>query len=96
MCANISKVNHNAHVRIWISIANVQQWYAIMDECRSWFGTNWRCQGRVKRRLENIARYVGLIPPLTTWFEVPDPRIATWISTKLGLSVALERFATKK
>ena len=67
-----------------------------MSECRSWFGRDWACQGRVKRKIENVARFVGLLPPLYTWFEVPDVRIATWISTKLGLRVALERPNTKK
>ena len=77
--------------RIYVYVASADQWYSVMRECRSWFGKNWRTQGRVKRKLTNS--YNGrpfLQHPIAVWFEVPDQRFATWISVKHSLQVAGE------
>lgn len=60
-----------------------------MRECRSWFGKNWRTQGRVKRKLAHSS-VRNLREPLAVWFEVPDLRFATWISVKMSLQVSGE------
>ncbi len=75
--------------RIYVSISSEQQWYAVMRECRSWFGKNWRTQGRVKRKLSH-SHIRTLREPIPIWFEVPDLRFATWISVKMSLQVAGE------
>lgn len=57
-----------------------------MRECRSWFGKNWRGMAKVKRKLN--PRHSAVRPrSVPVWFEVPDPRFATWISVKLSLQV---------
>ncbi len=76
--------------RIYVSLSSEQQWYGIMRECRSWFGKNWRTQARVKRKLSENSRYGHNRPSVQVWFEVPDLRIATWISVKYSLQVVGE------
>jgi hypothetical protein len=76
--------------RIYVSVSTEEQWYGIMQECRIWFGKNWRTQPRVKRKLTESQRYDCDRPSVQVWFEVPDLRIATWISVKYSLQVAGE------
>ena len=71
--------------RIYVQMQTTDQWYSVMRECRSWFGRNWRTQGRVKRKLHD--KYSRLGQTIPVWFEVPDLRFATWISVKLSLQV---------
>lgn len=71
--------------RIYVQMQTTDQWYAVMRECRSWFGRNWRTQGRIKRKLQS--KYSRLSQTIPVWFEVPDLRFATWISVKLSLQV---------
>lgn len=71
--------------RLWFMISTQEQWYAIMKECRSWFGSNWQGQSKVRRKLHK--KYSSRVEPLAVWFEVPDPRFATWISVKYSLEV---------
>jgi hypothetical protein len=70
--------------RFWFCISTEQQWYAVMRECREWFGKNWRCMSKVRRKLDGRLR---VLAPVAVWFEVPDPRFATWISVKYSLEV---------
>lgn len=71
--------------RFWFSVATEQQWYDIIRECRSWFGKNWHGQGKVRRKLKNNIYKTNQSLPV--WFEVPDPRFATWISVKHSIQV---------
>ena len=69
--------------RIWFQLYTVKEWYAIMKEARAMFGTNWRTQSRVKRRLENKLLWSFSLPePVPVWFEVPDQTFATWVAVK--------------
>lgn len=72
--------------RFWFLLASDKQWYAIMAECRTWFGKNWRCQGKVLRKLGSMNHRYSPKPQLI-WFDVPDPKFATWVSVKLGIQV---------
>lgn len=70
--------------RFWFSVATEKQWYDIIRECRAWFGKNWRGMGKVRRKLQ--PRYAGTgRERVMVWFEVPDPRFATWISVKYSI-----------
>ena len=71
--------------RFWFLIGNEKQWYAVMAECREWFGKNWKCQNKVRRKLETY-NYRHKKPQLV-WFEVPDPKFATWVSVKHSIQV---------
>ena len=72
--------------RFWFLISNEKQWYAVMAECRIWFGKNWKCQNKVRRKLEtHNHRYTR--KPQLIWFEVPDPKFATWVSVKHSIQV---------
>ena len=77
--------------RFWFYIRTTEQWYAVIRECREWFGKNWRGMSKVKKKLDSRV-HVGNITfarsqALPVWFEVPDPRFATWVSVKLSLQV---------
>jgi hypothetical protein len=67
--------------RIVFEINDTTTWYAVMQEARSMFGKNWRCQGNVRRKLE-----WGSNKSVQVWFEVPDPQFATWVSLKLAVN----------
>lgn len=74
--------------RFWFSISTTEQWYAIMRECRSWFGKDWHCMSKVRKKLNpRYQSHTGRIQNVLVWFEVPDPRFATWISVKLSIQV---------
>jgi hypothetical protein len=82
--------------RIWVTLDSVESWYAIMHDLRQEFGTNWKGRPRVLRQLKktewNTRRPVWYMenPMLVrTWFDVPDLRIATWLSLKYGIAVEL-------
>ena len=72
--------------RFWFIISTPEQWYGIMRECRLWFGKNWRGMAKVRRKLNPQHRYAKM-HQVPVWFEVPDPRFATWISVKYSLQV---------
>ena len=72
--------------RFWFIISHVDQWYSIMRECRSWFGRDWRTMPKVRRKLDPSRSRVRMVN-VPVWFEVPDPRFATWISVKMSLQV---------
>jgi hypothetical protein len=72
--------------RFWFLVSNEQQWYAVMAECRAWFGKNWKCQNKVRRKLESYNHRQHHKPQLI-WFEVPDPKFATWVSVKHSIQV---------
>jgi hypothetical protein len=71
--------------RFYVRLCTTEQWYAVMQECRAWFGTNWRTQPKVRRRLQRTWE-----EPVEAWFEVPNSEWATWIATKLALQVRSE------
>jgi len=70
--------------RFWFMVSTEQQWYQIMRECREWFGRNWHGMSKVRKKLQGPAPRLGALP---VWFDVPDPRFATWIAVKMSLQV---------
>jgi hypothetical protein len=71
--------------RFWFVLSSEQQWYDVMRECRSWFGKNWRGMSKVRRK---FAPRVNIrMTHIPVWFEVPDPRFATWVSVKMSVQV---------
>ena len=68
--------------RITFKVETLKQWYAIMGEARQMYGKDWRCQPRVKRRIE---RFRWKSEPVKIWFEVPDSAFATWCAVKLAV-----------
>ena len=68
--------------RIWFRLHTTKEWYAVMKEARTMFGTNWRTQSRVKRRLEHYTLWGVSLQPVPVWFEVPDQTFATWVAVK--------------
>ena len=71
--------------RICFELDTVHQWYAIMAEARKMFGSDWRAQGRTRRKFER--NWPGQGSKVRTWFEVPDPTFSTWAAVKHGVSV---------
>ena len=78
--------------RIWVTLDSAESWYAIMRDLRQEFGNNWKGRPRVLRQLK-INEWSGWYmknPKLVKiWFDVPDLRIATWLSLKYGIAVEL-------
>lgn len=70
--------------RFWFVISTEKQWYDIMRECRQWFGKNWQCQSKVRRKLTSKTWHKQ---SFEIWFEVPDVKFSTWMSVKYGLQV---------
>ena len=68
-------------------ISTEKQWYDVMRECRQWFGPKWRSMSKVRRKLSPRGRISYRVPALPVWFEVPDPRFASWIAVKHSLQV---------
>jgi hypothetical protein len=68
--------------KLYFELRSVDQWYAIMREARAQFGTNWRSQRHVKRRLEKNQVWRSSNTTEAIWFEVPDPKFGTWIAIK--------------
>lgn len=68
--------------RFYVSLRTTDEWYAVMQECRVWFGAQWRTQPKIRRRLER-----NFDNSVEAWFEVPDAQWATWIATKLAVQV---------
>lgn len=66
--------------RIYFELHTIEAWYCVMSEARTWFGKNWKTQPRVKRKLEKYGT-----TSVTVWFDVPDPKFATWVSVKLAV-----------
>jgi hypothetical protein len=79
---NSLKITPSVMHRVYFEVSDVDTWYSIMREARSWFAKNWHCQGHVKRRLEKHNP-----KPLTVWFEVPDAKFGTWVAVKLAVRV---------
>lgn len=73
-------------LRFYVVISTTEQWYAVMRECRTWFGTQWRTQNKVRKKLQTSRG-----DAITVWFEVPDAQWSTWIATKLAIEVLQEK-----
>ena len=71
--------------RFWFMVSTQEQWYGIMQECRTWFGKSWRGMSKVRRKLGSKHSPRPQVVPV--WFDVPDPRFATWIAVKMSLQV---------
>ena len=74
--------------RIQVELHDVQTWYAVIRELNQVYGSgNWKGQSHVKRRLESLI----WIPEQTVWiwFDVPDPKFATWLAVKLAVQVRI-------
>lgn len=80
----LKKTAQDLH-RFWVTVYTEKQWYDLMRECRSWFGKNWQTMSKVRRKL-NPNRYPRSAP-VSVWFDVPDPKFATWISVKYSIQV---------
>jgi hypothetical protein len=69
--------------RITFFVESIDSWYSIMREARSLYSNNWKCQRRIKRKLNQMF----LPKPLEVWFEVPDLAFGTWVAVKHGVKV---------
>ena len=76
--------------KFYVYVSNSKQWYAVMAECRKWFSGNWTCQRNILKKIKQLHYIDGVLKEMPVWFAVPDPRWATWISTKFALRVASE------
>lgn len=81
--------------RFWFKIHTQEQWYAVINECRRLYGTNWRTKRNVLKHFKktqnfnrSIQQWILRHMPHKIWFEVPDPAFATWIAVKHSIEVA--------
>ena len=69
--------------KLYFELSTTDQWYAIMREARAQFGSKWRSQSHVKRRLDRASSIWGMPGAKErVWFEVPDPAFGTWVAIK--------------
>jgi hypothetical protein len=73
--------------RIWFDISSTDVWYSIQREAKKMYGTGWKSQSRVKRKLDNIWDGRTVYP---VWFDVPDQSFASWISVKYAVSAKIK------
>ncbi len=73
--------------KLYFEIADTETWYAIMREARAQFGSNWRGQAHVKRRLERAKIWSMPDSKERVWFEVPDPAFGTWVAIKHAVRI---------
>lgn len=73
--------------RFVVFIRNTTQWYSLMQECRTWFGKDWKTQPKVRKKLNRLTGYEHV----PVWFEVPDETWASWVSTKLSVEICLDK-----
>lgn len=72
--------------RVSVELTNTDQWYKIIREANQLYGVhNWRCQPRVKRKLENNWSNTTIC----VWFDVPDSNFASWIAVKYSVITRL-------
>lgn len=79
----LKETNQDLH-RFWFMVNTKKQWYSIIHECRYLFGSEWKGQAKVLKKLDNPWAHTV---PLRVWFEVPDDRFATWVALKHGIEV---------
>jgi hypothetical protein len=87
---NFSSLKETAQTmhRIYVEVYNEKQWRSIMYEARTMFGSNWKTQPRVLRKLKYINHfYLESIKPVEVWFDVPDSKFAIWIAVKLAVRI---------
>jgi hypothetical protein len=74
--------------RIQVELHDIATWYAVIRELNHVYGTgNWKGQNHVRRRLENLIWDTK--KNMWVWFDVPDPKIATWLAVKLAVQVRI-------
>lgn len=73
--------------RFFVYVESHKQWYTVIAEARAWFGKNWKCQNKVRRKLMRMS--YDETPSMPVWFDVPDPKWSTWVATKLGVRVVV-------
>jgi hypothetical protein len=82
------RATHLVMHRIQVELRDIKVWYAVIRELNQIFGANkWQGQNHVRRRLENL-----IWEPeknIWVWFDVPDPKIATWLAVKLAVTVRI-------
>jgi hypothetical protein len=76
--------------RIIIELQTTEQWYSVIREANTWFGTGkWRGQNHVRKKLERNAVWTTApgytMKSVPVWFDVPDPQFATWVKLKYAL-----------
>jgi len=89
MSASLSSLESTPLVmhRIWFDISSTDVWYSIQREAKKMYGTGWKSQSRVKRKLDNIWDGRTVYP---VWFDVPDQSFASWISVKYAVSAKIK------
>jgi hypothetical protein len=73
--------------RIWFDIPSTDVWYSILREAKTLYGTGWKSQSRVKRKLDNIWTSHTFH---SVWFDVPDQYFASWISVKYAVTAKIK------
>lgn len=71
--------------RITFTVDSLEIWYAIMQEARTLYSKNWKCQSRVRRKFGKWSN----LAPVDVWFEVPDQAFGTWVAVKHAVKVKL-------
>lgn len=66
--------------KIYFEIRYIEQWYQIIKELRSWFGTEWKGQRGIRKKLN---KSMWSLESHTIWFFVPDLAFKTFMDLKI-------------
>lgn len=90
----LEKTPQDLH-RFWFKISTKEQWYALIHECRNTYGKNWRSKRHVLRNFKSVKNLGQALQQWMrynsyheVWFEVPDPKFATWVAVKFSIEVS--------
>jgi len=73
------------HTRVYVQVQDERQWYDVIRDANQWFGPgNWRGQKHIRRK------FAFGSAPVNVWFEVPDPKFASYLSLKYSGTAQLE------
>jgi len=67
--------------KVYFNICQIEQWYEIINELRRWFGTDWKGQRGVRKKLQKT---MWSFDNHSIWFMVPDLKFKTFMDLKMS------------
>ena len=72
--------------KVYFEIRYIDQWYQIIKELKSWFGTEWKGQRGVRKKFQKTS---WSMESHTVWFLIPDPSFKTFMDLKMSNNLNL-------
>ena len=72
--------------KVYFEIRYIDQWYQIIKELKSWFGTEWKGQRGVRKKFQKTS---WSMDTHKIWFIVPDLKFKTFMDLKMSNNLNL-------